>query len=101
MSTNKQSPRSKLQQRPPILVLVVGVVFVVAVIMVLVAATKQRSSMPPEVTGAPRARIDQTQIDLGAVRFEQQVESVFRLKNVGDLPLIILGEPRVELLQGC
>ncbi len=101
MSTKKQSPRSKLQQRPPILPLTIGVVFVVAVIVVLVAASKQGSSTPPEVSGAPRARLDQTQIDLGAVRFEQQVESIFRLKNVGDLPLIILGEPRVELLQGC
>lgn len=101
MSTKKQSSRSKLQQRPLILALVVGVVLVVAVIMVLVAANKQRSSTPPEVSGAPRARLDQTQIDLGAVRFEQQVESIFHLKNVGDLPLIILGEPRVELLQGC
>lgn len=101
MSTKKQSPRSKLQQRPPILPLTIGVVFVVAVIVVLVAASKQGSSTPPEVSGAPRARLDQTQIDLGKVPLDQQVESVFHLRNVGDHPLVILDEPRVELVQGC
>jgi hypothetical protein len=55
----------------------------------------------PEVTGAARAEIEETSIDHGTLRFEQPVESVFRVRNVGDQTLLILGEPRVELVEGC
>lgn len=81
--------------------LIVGGLFAIAVLIIVASASNQRPAFTPQVSGAPRAQIDQTQIDHGIVAFEQQVESVFRLKNVGDRPLSILGEPRVELLQGC
>lgn len=81
--------------------LIVGGLFAIAVLIIVASAANQRPAYTPQVSGAPRAQIDQTQIDHGTVAFEQQVESVFRLKNVGDRPLTILGEPRVELLQGC
>jgi hypothetical protein len=51
--------------------------------------------------GAPRVEVDQTSLDFGDVRFEMPVEGVFRVSNVGTKPLTIVGEPIVELIEGC
>ncbi len=56
---------------------------------------------PPEVTGAPRLAVDQTVIDEGYIKLNKTVRTTFYLKNVGDQPLQILGEPQVELVEGC
>jgi hypothetical protein len=58
-------------------------------------------AVTPEVTGAPRLAVDQTVIDEGYVRLNSTVRTAFRLRNVGDQPLRILGEPQVELVEGC
>ena len=55
----------------------------------------------PEVSGAPRLVIDQTTIDEGDLKINTMVRTSFRLQNVGDQPLQILGEPAVELVEGC
>ena len=55
----------------------------------------------PEVTGAPRLVVDQTTIDEGDVKVNTQIRTAYRLQNVGDQPLKILGEPAVELVEGC
>ena len=55
----------------------------------------------PEVTGAPRLVVDQTTIDEGEVKVNTQIRTAYRLQNVGDQPLKILGEPAVELVEGC
>jgi hypothetical protein len=98
---------NKLQQsKPPprptwlLPAVVVGVIVVVLAIVAVVTGTR-REPFEPEVTGEPRAEVDQSSIDHGLVRFNQPVESVFRVRNVGDQPLTILGEPRVELVEGC
>ncbi|MBN8590596.1 MAG: hypothetical protein J0M33_02515 [Anaerolineae bacterium] len=102
MSTSKQSQHAKAPQRPTWLIpaVVFGVIVVVLAIVAVMTGNR-RESFEPEVKGAPRAEVDQTSIDHGSLRFEQPVESVFTVRNVGDQPLTILGEPRVELLQGC
>lgn len=102
MSKAKKSPQSKAPPRPRWLLpaIIVGIVLVVAAI-VSVFAGSRRAAVEPEVKGAPRAEMAQTTIDHGAVRFETPVESVFRVRNVGDQPLTILNEPRVELVEGC
>jgi hypothetical protein len=74
---------------------------VVVLAIIAVVTGNRRDPFEPEVTGAPRAEFDLTSIDHGSLRFEQPVESVFRVRNVGDQPLMILGEPRVELVEGC
>jgi hypothetical protein len=51
--------------------------------------------------GAPRLGVDQTVIDEGYVKFNVPVRTVFELSNVGDQPLTILGEPTVQLVEGC
>lgn len=102
MSTSKKPQHAKLSQRPTWLIpaVIVGAIMVVLAIVAAVTGNR-RQSFEPEVTGAPRAEVDQTSIDHGSLRFEQPVESVFKVRNVGDQPLTVLGEPRVELLQGC
>ena len=55
----------------------------------------------PEVTGAPRLVVEQTTIDEGDVKVNTQIRTAYRLQNVGDQPLQILGEPAVELVEGC
>ena len=91
------------KQRPAWLLpaIVIAVVAVVGAVAALVFGGRSASSYTPEVTGSPRAVVDQTVVDHGTVPLNQMVESVYQVSNVGDEPLIILGEPRVELLEGC
>ncbi len=82
--------------------LAVGLVVVIAV---LLAQNSQANGVPasftPEYTGGPRAEVAQEVFDYGDVRFNTPVETVFRVRNVGDQPLTILGEPQVRLVEGC
>jgi hypothetical protein len=55
----------------------------------------------PEVAGAPRLAVDQEVIDEGYIKLNNTIRTTFRLRNVGDEPLHILGEPAVELVEGC
>lgn len=55
----------------------------------------------PQVEGSPRLAMDRTTVDEGRVGFGVPVQTTFRLSNVGDQPLQILGEPEVELVVGC
>ena len=55
----------------------------------------------PVVTGAPRLAVDQTTIDEGYVKLGTSIRTTFHLRNIGDEPLHILGEPIVELVEGC
>lgn len=97
--------RSPAQKGPsPALVLiVVGIVLVGLVVLVIALGTRQQTqtSSTPAVTGAPSAAVEVDTVDHGTVRFGQQVESAFVIRNVGDEPLRILQTPRVELVEGC
>lgn len=62
---------------------------------------ERQPAMPPQVTGAPRLAVDQTAIDEGDVPLGKMIRSAFRLQNVGDQPLQVLGEPQVEVIEGC
>lgn len=102
MSKAQKTEPSKAQGRPTWLIPAIIVGIVVIVLAVVAAITgNRREPFEPEVAGAPRAEFDQTRIDHGSMSFNQQAESVFRVRNVGDQPLTIQGEPRVELVQGC
>jgi hypothetical protein len=102
LSKSKKSRQPILRQRPTWLApaVVFGAILVVVALVAIITGTR-REPFEPEVTGAPRAEFDQTAIDHGSLRFEQPLESVFRVRNVGDEPLVIQGEPRVELVEGC
>lgn len=84
---------------------------VLLIIAALTLATRQKDApgqttfdpnFKPEVTGAPRVKVlPQEVIDYGDVRLGTTITTTYRVRNVGDRPLIILGEPQVELVQGC
>lgn len=58
-------------------------------------------TVPLQVTGAPRLAVVQATIDEGNVKLGQTVRSTFHVQNVGDQPLEILGQPSVEVIEGC
>ncbi len=100
---SKSAPVGK--KRPEwVIPLIVGALVVVAA---LVAAAVVLGNRPPEtpytpeVTGKPSAVVAQAVVDHGDVQMEETVRSAFVIRNVGDQPLVIFGEPRVELVQGC
>ena len=67
----------------------------------VVILSAQASPASPAVAGVPRLAVDRTTVDEGYVKFGTPVHETFRLSNVGNQPLQILGKPQVELVQGC
>lgn len=62
----------------------------------------QANSTPLQQTvNGPRLAVDRTTIDDGNVKFNTPLQAVFILNNTGNQPLQILGEPQVELIEGC
>jgi hypothetical protein len=55
----------------------------------------------PEYRGGPRLRVDRDYVDLGTVRFDSFVTARFSLRNVGDQPLSISANPKVDAVEGC
>jgi hypothetical protein len=94
----KKQPTPFFNQKGAILF---GVVVVVALLGFFIVRASSQKPYIPEVTGKPRAVIDQTFIDYGDVINNSRVETTFHIKNVGDENLIVLGEPRVEVVEGC
>jgi len=59
------------------------------------------SDIPTLATNMPRLAVDQKQMDFGKVPLDIPIKATFKLSNVGDQPLQILGQPVVEVKQGC
>jgi hypothetical protein len=59
------------------------------------------SDIPTLETNMPRLAVDQKSIDFGKVPLDIPVKATFKLSNVGDQPLQILGQPVVAVKQGC
>jgi hypothetical protein len=55
----------------------------------------------PEVTGAPRLKVDKESIDLGDRKVEQLVSVSFEISNVGDQLLRFTQQPYIEVAEGC
>jgi hypothetical protein len=55
----------------------------------------------PEVTGAPKLKVDKSDVDLGNVQLGQTVEVAFELTNAGDRQLRFTDVPYVEVVEGC
>jgi hypothetical protein len=86
----------------------VAIITVMTVFVVLLIAQNSSDtalSMPSdfkvEVNGAPRVAVKFDTIDHGDQHYNIPVESVFSIGNIGDQPLEIIGQPRVEVLEGC
>lgn len=100
---SKSAPAAS--KRPSWLIPAVVIALVAAAAVIIALLVNNTRTPPPayvpEVTGKPGAVVDQPVVDHGDVQMEETVESAFLIRNIGDQPLVILGEPRVELVQGC
>jgi hypothetical protein len=83
----------------PLLLVVAGLaLFAVAVIAL------QQDKRPPvavDVNGASALRVNQEQFDLGDVKLGKQVKVEVEVSNAGDQPLLITGQPYIEVIAGC
>lgn len=73
-----------------------ALVLVVGGLTILLASN---SSEPED--GTPKVIVDQPVIDEGYQKLDTPVRTSFTLRNNGDATLRILGEPTVELVEGC
>jgi hypothetical protein len=91
------SPKQAQRQNKPLL-LGAGLL-----IIAFVAALLLSSAEPyvPEVTGAPHIAVAQTHYDYGDVRNNTWVETVVRVRNTGDQPLVFTDQPHVQVVEGC
>lgn len=96
---HKQQPAS--QRRFAWLGLVAALALLVIGGVVVWAVWGGSPTAPLQVTGAPRLAVVQATIDEGNVKLGQTVRSTFRVQNVGDQSLEILGQPSVEVIEGC
>lgn len=74
---------------------------VLLVVIGLAVWWSSSTSGSPQAGGAPRLAVDRTTIDDGYVKFDTPVEATFKLSNTGQQAIQILGEPQVELIEGC
>ncbi|MBI3959262.1 MAG: hypothetical protein HY328_10680 [Chloroflexi bacterium] len=81
--------------------LAVAALAVVALVIWFAQGRQITATFEPEVTGQPKAVIDQTAFDYGNVKLNRTIETVFRVKNVGGQALVFQGEPIVEVVEGC
>jgi len=101
--STRNSPQKR--QFPWLWLAIAGAVLLVAGGLGLIWASSSSGvvtlDVTPEVTGAPRLAVNQEVIDEGYVKLDNTIRTTFRLRNVGNQPLHILGEPVVELVEGC
>ena len=55
----------------------------------------------PEVSDAPRLKVDRESIDLGDIKLGNTTEVAFVLTNAGDQPLRLSEAPYIEVVEGC
>ena len=83
---------------------VAAAALVLIVVVIWLAQGRQQTTVTPAqpgVTGQPSAVIDQTEFDYGDVKLNTTIETVFRVKNEGDQPLVFQGNPEVKVVEGC
>ena len=76
-------------------------VIIIGVVLAIVGRGASGTSVPAQATGRPKLAVDRQQIDFGKVPLNIPVKATFKLSNVGDQPLQVLGQPLVEVKQGC
>lgn len=101
--SQQQQPKTTAPSRPKWLlpVIIVGASAVLVGILFALVQSANEEPFTPQVTGRPSAAIDQSFFDYGDVVNNSWVETAFHVTNVGDEDLIILGEPIVEVVEGC
>ena len=67
----------------------------------LVISFWPRTAYVAEVAGRPNMVVDQTVLDFGTQHWDTSVTAVFRVRNTGDQPLMLLNQPQVRVVDGC
>ena len=98
-SSSNVEPRSRWSRF--IIPGVLGLAVVVGVATWYLMPRQSLISDAAQYQGGPRLAVDKELIDFGSVPFERMVEARFRLRNVGDQPLRLAVDPRVEAVEGC
>lgn len=78
---------------------ILAVILIAGILFTQVANSK--SDFTPLVTDAPSVEILQGTVDHGDVPVNKPVRSEFKIRNVGDQPLILRDNPVVEVVEGC
>ena len=95
-TNSKQTPSGSRQPTWLVVAIALALVLIVGGAAALLITD---SAMP--ATGTPKLVIDQTVIDEGYQTNNTPVQTAFNIRNEGDGPLQVLGEPQVELIEGC
>ena len=95
----------RTQQKPPrslpLALIAVGVVVLGGALLAALAARPPADSVPVEVTGAPRLKVDRLSENLGDIPLGRTVEVSFQVANVGDQPLRFSEAPYITVAEGC
>jgi len=95
----KASPASA-EGRSPVLLIIGAVAFLLIALGVLASCSPAAGGSSGGANG-PSLAIDPAKIDFGQVKVNNMVKADFKLRNVGNQPLQIIGEPVVRVVQGC
>lgn len=112
MTHAKKIRRSKKRSQNGMKWILAGIAGGIVMIIAALALASRQENAPgqtlfdpnfePKVTGAPRVEVVPGDvIDYGNVKLGTTINTVYTVRNVGDEPLVILGEPLVELVEGC
>ncbi len=104
MSQHKKSRKHNSGSIWPWLI-TAAAILVIGIVGLFLMSQNNRSALEsastPEVTGAPGIAIVQDSFDYGDVKLGNTVETVFKVRNVGDQDLVILKQPVVQVVEGC
>ena len=76
----------------------VATFFVTAISLLI---SRQGPPYEPEIMGRPAVQVSQTRFEYGEVHYNTPITTSFQVKNVGDNTLFILGDPQIQVLEGC
>lgn len=103
-NAHKLTPRSQNAPPPRSPWLWVGLITVGVIALVIAGfgLWRRGSGAAPAGEGSgPVVAVEQDLFDYGDVKVDTPIETLFRLRNAGDQPLKIAGNPEVELVEGC
>ncbi len=75
-----------------------GVLLLTVVVFLAFGQSQPGSTVSAQ---GPRLEVDQMTVDYGQVKYNTPIQTVFKLHNIGDAPLVIQKKPQVELIEGC
>lgn len=80
--------------------LVIGGAIIVIIASLFVFQNK-KEPFTPEIVGSPSLKVDEEYIDLGDIKLGRNVQTSFKVINVGDQELKFTQLPYVEVMEGC